>query len=155
MLDAHKQEFLQRNITAAQEANHIFPAMAAAESALESGFGTSGLSIRDNNLFGMKQHQHPIYGTEVLPTREFEKGEWIVVNADWVKYPSTRECFIDRMNTLKRLSTAYEHYRNALNAKDAINYVTEVSKTWSTDPNRAQKVIDIYNAFHGTQAVAA
>jgi flagellum-specific peptidoglycan hydrolase FlgJ len=148
-MDIQKTNFLDSTSAAAESAGHIYPTMAACEAALESGYGTSGLAIADHNLFGMKQHSHPVYGTHVLPTREFENGEWEVVNANWVSYPSARECFQDRMTTLLRLSSVFEHYRNAVAAKDAITYVTEVSKTWSTDPERAKKVIDIYNAYVG------
>jgi flagellum-specific peptidoglycan hydrolase FlgJ len=143
-MDVHKQQFLTKAKQQAEAAAHIFPSMAACEAALESGYGVSGLAIADNNLFGMKQHQHPIYGTHVLPTKEFVNKEWIVVNANWIHYPDMAACFTDRMNTLRRLSTAYPHYAAALAAPDAVAFVTEVSRTWSTDPNRAAKVIAIY-----------
>lgn len=148
-MDIHKQQFLDKASQQAEAAGHIFPKMAACEAALESGYGVSGLAIADNNLFGMKQHQHPIYGTHVLPTKEFLNGGWVVVNANWIHYPDMAACFTDRMNTLRRLSTAYPHYAAALAALDAITFVTEVSRTWSTDPNRAAKVIAIYHVFTG------
>jgi flagellum-specific peptidoglycan hydrolase FlgJ len=82
-----------------------------------------------------------------LPTREFEGGEWMTVSANWVKYPDLRACFADRLATLERLSNAYPHYSAALKAADAETFVTEVSRTWSTDPDRAKKVISIYQDF--------
>ena len=60
MTDEQRQ-FLAK--AAAAQARHVFPEMAACEAALESGFGKSGLAREDNNLFGMKQHPHPVYGT--------------------------------------------------------------------------------------------
>ena len=60
MTDAQKA-FLDKASAAATKAAHPFPRMAAAEAALESGYGLSGLAIEDNNLFGMKQHIHPEY----------------------------------------------------------------------------------------------
>jgi flagellum-specific peptidoglycan hydrolase FlgJ len=156
MLDIFKRQFLDKACQQAQTAGNIFPEMAACEAALESGYGASGLAISDCNLFGMKQHQHPVYGTHNLPTKEFVgiakdtdavKDGWIVVNAAWVEYPDFASCFADRMSTLRRLSNAYPHYAAALKATDPITYVTEVSKTWSTDPNRANKVISIYNSY--------
>jgi flagellum-specific peptidoglycan hydrolase FlgJ len=137
----------------AEQAGHIFPTAAACEAALESAYGTSGLAKADNNLFGMKQHQHPIYGTHVLPTKEFEGGQWIVVNADWISYPSTKECFQDRMTTLQRLSSfkGFEHYKAALNAADSEAYLTEVSLKWSTDTARGAKVIAILRAYLNVQ----
>jgi len=162
MTDAQKQ-FLDRASAAAQQATHPFPRMAASEAALESGYGLSGLASEDCNLFGMKQHLHPEFATVSLPTKEFEKGEWVEVTADWVKYPDWASCFFDRMNTLERLSRvtipgktdlAYPHYAAALRAQDAETYVREVSQSWSTDPTRADKCIAIYREYLGTTGVA-
>jgi flagellum-specific peptidoglycan hydrolase FlgJ len=148
-VDLQKKNFLDSTSQAAQDAGHCFPTMAACEAALESGYGTSRLAIADHNLFGMKQHQHPVFGTHSLPTKEFLKGDWVTVSADWVSYPADVDCFHDRMLTLVRLSKAYPHYAAAIQATDAAVYVTEVSKTWSTDPERANKVIAIHNAYLG------
>ena len=150
-----QRSFLDRAATEAVKANHLFAQMAACEAALESDYGASELARDAFNLFGMKQHSHPIYGTMNLPTREWENGpdghpidgRWIAVTAHWVKYPDWRSCFADRLATLQRLSNAYPHYAAALRAPDARTYVTEVSKSWSTDPNRASKVLGIYEEY--------
>jgi flagellum-specific peptidoglycan hydrolase FlgJ len=141
-----QKQFLVAAAGEAKRAGHIFPEMAACEAALESAYGTSELARQDRNLFGTKQHRHVIYGTHVLPTREFENGEWITINSSWVSYPDFASCFRDRMVTLVRLASVLPHYGNALRAQDAKTYVTEVSKTWATDPERAEKVIAIYEA---------
>jgi flagellum-specific peptidoglycan hydrolase FlgJ len=146
MNDAQR-DFLAKARIEALKANHPFPAMAACEAALESSWGHSGL-VRDAcNLFGMKQHAHAIFGTLTLPTQEFLNGEWKQVSANWVQYPDWASCFADRCATLQRLSNAYPHYKAALNAKDAETYISEVSQTWSTDPNRAKKVLSIYQEY--------
>ncbi len=148
MTPANK-DFLQRAFLAAQAASHIFPDMAACEAALESGYGRSQLAVQDCNLFGLKQRQHPIYGTHSLPTREFLGGQWVEVEANWVHYPDFQSCFADRMLTLQRLSSVFPHYKNALAASSAVTYINEVSQTWSTDPNRAAKCLAIYDACAG------
>jgi flagellum-specific peptidoglycan hydrolase FlgJ len=134
-------------VRAAMDAQHVWPEAAACEAGLESGYGSSALAREGNNLFGMKQHIHPVHGTLSLPTKEFLDGTWVVVEADWVKYDSFAECFEDRMETLKRLAPHYPHYAAALAAKGIVTYVDEVSATWSTDPQRAAKVMGIYNEF--------
>jgi flagellum-specific peptidoglycan hydrolase FlgJ len=131
--------------------------MAACEAALESSWGNSQLARDDFNLFGMKQHAHPVFGTMTLPTREWIGKEkdtqdgnpdgWIQVTASWVKYPDWRACFADRLATLERLSNVLPHYKAALEAPDAQTYIAEVSKTWSTDPRRAEKVLSIYQEY--------
>lgn len=140
-------DFLRSATDAAASGGCPWPEFVACEAALESGFGKSTLAREDNNLFGMKQHKHPVYGTASLPTEEFLQQHWVRVNADWVKYPTLADCFADRMATLRRLAPGFEHYAAALSATDGPTFIREVSKTWSTDPNRAQKVLDIYRRW--------
>lgn len=141
-----QKQFLVRATEQAQEAGHVFPQMAACEAALESAYGTSALAVRGNNLFGTKQHVHPIYGTLNLPTREFLRSAWTVVSAEWVLYPTEAACFADRIGTLHRLASTYPHYAAALAATDPITYINQVSQTWSTDPKRAADVIAVYKS---------
>jgi flagellum-specific peptidoglycan hydrolase FlgJ len=148
-MNSDQKQFLQQAALAAAKAGHVFALMAACEAALESGYGKSLLASGYNNLFGCKQHRHAIYQTHNLPTREFENGEWIVTEAAWIVYPDWPSCFADRMATLNRLAAVYPHYRAALEAADPENYVAEVSKTWSTDPERAAKVLGIYAQMNG------
>jgi len=143
-----KQYVLNISLGAAAS-DHCWPNMAACEAALESGFGSSQLARQDLNLFGMKQHAHPIFGTVNLPTKEFLHGEWKVIEASWIVYPTLKDCFDDRMNTLTRLKNTYPAYAHALMATDQITYVQDVSETWSTDPKRADKVIGIYHEVYG------
>jgi flagellum-specific peptidoglycan hydrolase FlgJ len=146
MLTAEQQHFLVATYQAAKQAGHIFPEMAACEAADESAWGTSHLAIDANNLFGMKQHAHPVYGSISIPTREFENARWLTVDAEWVKYPDLASCFADRMNTLRTMSTSYPHYSLALGAETPEEYVAQVSQSWSTNPTRAADCIAIYHA---------
>ena len=148
MTPANK-DFLHKAFVAAQAAQHVFPEMAACEAALESGYGHSQLASQDNNLFGMKEHLHPLYETVSLPTREFLSNEWKTINSNWIVYPDWAACFADRMETLKRLAPNFVHYRLALAASSAEEYVRQVSMTWATDPNRSLKVLAIYDAVAG------
>lgn len=150
-----QKQWLQSTADAAVDGAHIFPNMAACEAAEESNYGQSTLARDGNNLFGLKQRSHPTYGTLALPTREYLDGTWEIVDALWVKYPDIKSCFEDRMATLRRLAPVYLHYAEALAAESPIEYVTAVSKTWSTDPARAKKVIAIYDEwFPGSSTVA-
>jgi flagellum-specific peptidoglycan hydrolase FlgJ len=139
--------FLLRAYRAAQAARHIFPAYAACEAALESGWGRSQLATEANNLFGQKQSHPPLAGTEtiVLPTREFLRDHWMTISANWAKFPDWSECFRARMALLERLALAYPHYAAALKATTGEQYVTAVSLSWSTDPERAGKVLAVYD----------
>lgn len=146
-MDIQQRQFLDKAALQAEQGGHIFPSMAACEAALESGYGASVLAIAYNNLFGMKAHQHPIYGTVFIPTKEFIKGVWTTTVAEWVKYPDWAACFTDRMNTLRRMAPHYPNYDAALRSTTAEEYVCAVSLTWSTDPKRGQKVLDIHTDY--------
>lgn len=143
-MDATQRNWILTAAGEAAQAQHIFPRMAACEAALESDYGTSALARLGLNLFGMKQHVHPIYGTLNLPTKEFENGEWVPEIAHWVHYENLQECFADRMETLQRLCQMYPEYEAALTAPDETTYIMQVSKKWSTDPARAANVMTIY-----------
>ena len=148
------EQFLISARDAAKASGHIWPEFAACEAALESGWGSSSLAAKYNNLFGRKQSSsRPVFETVNLPTKEWIEGEgFIPTEAAWVVYPTWADCFHDRMDTLHRLENTYQHYRNALAATDGETFVREVSQTWSTDPHRADKVLDIY---HNNAAIFA
>jgi flagellum-specific peptidoglycan hydrolase FlgJ len=142
-----QEKFLQKAYQAASTAGHIFPEYAACEAALESGWGLSQLATEANNLFGQKQAHPPLRGTETisLPTREYLNGVWTTIQANWIKFPDWQFCFAQRMRLLKGLSAAYPHYAAALSAKTGEEFIQEVSKSWSTDPQRAGKVLSVYD----------
>lgn len=142
-----QKQFIDAASQAAEKAGHVFPTMAGCEAAEESNYGTSALAVKYNNLLGMKVHVHQIYGTVNLPTREFIHSQWVMVMAHWVDYPDWASCFADRKATLERLSNVYPHYKAALEAENAKQYVTAVSATWSTDPDRAKKILSIYHTY--------
>jgi flagellum-specific peptidoglycan hydrolase FlgJ len=146
-MGAIQEEFLTKAAEAARAAGHLYPEYAACEAALESGWGLSHLAVEANNLFGQKQ-AHPALagtGTLSLPTREFLHGAWVAVEANWVKFADWASCFRERMALLRSLSEAYPNYKTALAAKTGEQFVAEVSKTWSTDPGRAGKVLAVYD----------
>lgn len=142
-----QSEFLLKAAAAARAAGHVFPEYAACEAALESGWGHSQLAVEANNLFGQKQAHPPLPGTAslTLPTREFLHGAWLSVQANWIKFPDWESCFRERMALLRSLAAAWPNYGAALHAATGEQFITEVSRTWSTDPNRAGKVLAVYD----------
>jgi flagellum-specific peptidoglycan hydrolase FlgJ len=146
MLSVTQSAGLTATFQAAKASGHIWPAYAACEGALESAWFSSGLYKEDNNVFGTKQHQHPIFGTHNIPTKEFLHNEWVTVEAAWVHYPTLSDALADRMQTLRNLARNYPHYAAALVATTGEDFVTQVSRTWSTDPDRAKKVLEIFDA---------
>lgn len=148
------EEFITRALNAAGEAGISWPDYQVAEAALESNWGRSQLAIQANNLFGMKMNRAWAGETISIPTREYSRGQWMTVPAVWLRFPDWRSAFTNRMMTLRRLAPTYPHYANALAATDGETFVREVSQTWSTDPARADKVLQIY-AAHRDQLLSA
>lgn len=136
--------FLQQAFTAARAAGHIYPEYAACEAALESAWGHSALAQQANNLFGQKQSHPPRGHSLTLPTRECLHGAWVTVQAQWMVFGDWQDCFAHRMTLLRALQQGYPHYRAALAAKTGEQFVVQVSKSWSTDPERATKILSVY-----------
>lgn len=143
-----QEEFLLKALGAAKDAQHVFPDYTAAEAALESAWGRSALATQANNLFGRKASHVVPEGTETIqmPTKEYLHGEWVTVPALWIKFSSWEDCFHDRMAVLHRLPSLYSE---ALSAPDGKTFIELVSTHWSTDPDRAAKVLEIYVAHQG------
>ena len=139
-----QEAFLVECCAAAAAAGHVFPQMAACESALESNYGQSELALRGRNLFGEKISHPPTTKTLSLPTREYLNGKWVTVQAQWCVFDTLEDCFRARMALLRRLAPAYPNYALALAATTPEAFVTAVSRTWSSDPRRAGKVLAIY-----------
>ena len=146
MTTTPQDSFLRQASAAARLAGHIFPEYAACEAALESTWGQSRLAREANNLFGQKQSAKALPGTKTfeLPTQEFLHGRWVTIVAQWVHFADQAACFRARMALLQRLESTYPAYGRALAATNGESFVEEVSRVWSTDPQRAQKVLAIH-----------
>ena len=153
MITEFQKKSLIDAYNAAKEAKHIFPEIAACEAMEESTWGSSKLFYLYCNAFGMKQKKVPIFKTINLPTWEVVKGKKIVINADFVWFPSLAEAFSDRMRTLLNNPTIYGTAIGATTPQEYIQNVCgyrdkngEYHSRWATDPNRASIVLAIYSA---------
>ena len=108
----------------------VLPSLVAAQAALESGWGGSGLTSKANNLFGMKAGSAWTGSTLVLPTAEFINGKWITVNAVWRKYGSWSASIEDHGKLIASLSryskvVGETDYATACRAIKAAGYATD------------------------------
>ena len=132
----------------AKASQHIWPAMAACEACLETGWLSDELGKDYNNVFGRKVSvgaENP-YQQVRLPTKEDIGDRVVSIWATFVWYPSKAESFTDRMALLERLQDTYPDYKAALHAATPEDYISSVSAKWSTDPDRGKKVLQIYHA---------
>ena len=141
-----KHDFFAKAISAALAAGHIFPEYAVCEAALESAWGESQLAHQANNLFGQKAGFTEAKAETIqLQTREFLHGHWFTVPALWPKFADWTESFKARMELLR----GSHLYANAMDAENGEQFVTCVSKVWSTDPHRSYTVLLIFRQNQG------
>ncbi len=131
----------------------------AAQAALESAWGESGLTQTANNLFGIKSG--PSWPGEVLelPTWEYSRtAGWYRTVARWRKYPSWNECIVDYARIIASLSwfrDALPHADPPEGDGDAEAWIHALlprpgEPGWATDPNYMAKVQEV-----GKQLAAA
>jgi hypothetical protein len=120
-------------LAAARHAGAKFPDVAAAQWALESGWGehTSG----KHNYFGLKGS-----GTAAT-TREFLGGQWVTITDKFIDFPSLAAC-VEYL-----VSRWYKDYRqhhgvNRAMTRDECAQLL-VSEGYATDPEYASKLVSI------------
>lgn len=121
----------------------VLPSLTGSQAALESGWGSSGLSTSANNLFGIKGRYNNQF--ELWPTAEYINGQWVTVNAEFRKYPSWKESMEDHGKFLVDNS----RYAKVLGEKDykkATQLIWEAGYATDPDyPSKLQSTIEFNN----------
>jgi flagellum-specific peptidoglycan hydrolase FlgJ len=81
-------------------------AVTIAQAIDESGWGQSALAIRDHNLFGIKGTGPA--GADMLPTQEYQNGQYVTVTAPFRVYHNVAESIADHGKLLATHSV-YQH----------------------------------------------
>lgn len=115
----------------------ILASLTAAQAALESGYGSSKLSLDpNNNLFGIKGSYNGSYVT--MKTKEYINGKYIVVDAAFKKYPNWLASIKDHSAMFLRL----DRYKNLRGEKDYKTACVNVQKDgYATSPTYASSLI--------------
>ena len=145
-------EFIMRLTTAAVESakeTGVPASITIAQAALESGWGESGLAKVGKNLFGIKADSRWRGETLILQTKEFIRGQWVVVPAKWRKYASWQESIDDHAAFLKQ-NPRYQPCFQCLKAEAFAQALAKAG--YATDPGYADKVINLMNQ-HKLQAL--
>nr|WP_313469903.1 glycoside hydrolase family 73 protein [Carnobacterium sp.] len=151
---SNKQEFIERTADYAQileEKYAILPSVSIAQAILESDWGRSELSLKNNNFFGIKGSDPD--QTVVMNTKEFVDGQWIEVEAPFRKYTSWQESMDDHAKLFVEGTTwnpdqyaavlAAKDYKEAAHALEASGY--------ATDPDYPEKLISLIEEFNLNQ----
>ena len=135
-MNDQQNAFLRMAVPAAQAAWRKWDVPASvtiAQAILESGWGRSQLTRQANNFFGIKAAAGAAPESYVeFPTREFEDGEPVQVQARFAKYSSAAESFEAHAELL---ATA-RRYRNAMAVRyDPEHFAIELQQCgYSTNP---------------------
>jgi flagellum-specific peptidoglycan hydrolase FlgJ len=98
------------------------------------------LARNGNNLFGIKADSRWRGETLTLPTKEFIKGQWVVVTAKWRKYESWQASIDDHAAFLRRNS----RYKACFACTTAQDFAKALSQAgYATDPAYADKVVSL------------
>ncbi|MEC1023765.1 phage tail protein [Bacillus paralicheniformis] len=130
----------------------ILASLIIAQACLESGWGTSELARKGNNLFGIKGTYNGQY--VLMWTTEYDKnGNATQVQARFRKYPSRYESIQD-LAKLYINGTSWDpgHYKAVVGEKDYKNATAALVKAgYATDPNYATKLNSLIFTYKLTQ----
>ena len=138
---------------AAQSRYGIPAAVTIAQAIDESGWGQSALAIRDHNLFGIKGSGPA--GTDMLPTREYQNGQWVTLTAPFRVYHNVAESIADH-GQLLATGPSYQHAMADRHLPDA--FATDLTGVYATDPQYGSNLIAImrlYNLYRYNAAATA
>lgn len=128
----------------------ILASLTAAQAHVESEKGNSGLTIKANNLFGIKGNYQ---GQSVkMLTTEYYNGAPYKVMADFRKYPSWAESIADHsamFNRMKRYANlrGCTDYKQACKNVEADGYATSIDQK-TGKPNYASTLLSRIEKFH-------
>ena len=149
MATAEQRAFLDKigpMAAADMQKTGILASLTIAQAILESGWGKSGLTLKANNLFGIKGAYN---GASVsCKTQEWDGSKYITITAAFRKYPSWAESVADHSALFLRLDR-YKNLRGCTDYKKACQYVREDG--YATDPAYTTKLVQIIEAYGLTQ----
>lgn len=146
-------------VLADMRSSGILASLTAAQAFIESNKGNSGLTVKCNNLFGIKGKYKGQSGS--FMTTEYYNGVKQRVMADFRKYPSWQESIADHSSLFNRLSR-YSNLRGLKDYKLACKYVKDDG--YATSPTYTQTLINTIEKYklyewdneviHGTVSAA-
>lgn len=124
----------------------IFPSVTIAQAIHESAWGKSDLSVKANNLFGVKADSSWKGQTIDMRTQEHINGSNITVMAKWRKYDSFEDSVKDHGKFLKE-NPRYEQ-SGVFKAKDYKEQAYAIRMAgYATDPQYASLICNIIESY--------
>lgn len=147
---SEEQQFIVQTAEYAQtlkEEYGVLPSISVAQAILESDWGRSELSVKNNNFYGIKGSNPD--QTVMMNTKEFVDGKWIEIEAPFRKYASWQESMDDHAKLFANGTTWNpDQYASVLAADDykEAAYALETSG-YATDPDYPVKLIRLIEEF--------
>ena len=128
------------------KSNGIFASITLAQAKLESGTGSSGLTRKANNLFGIKAYNWA-GNTTTMMTNEQVQGVVVTISAPFRAYNSWDESIKDHTSFLTQNKTYAEH--GVLNASTYQQQAQALqSAGYATDSNYARLLVTIIKQYN-------
>lgn len=127
----------------------VLPSVCIAQSALETGWGTSPLMVKANAFFGIKAGTNWTGKVYSAKTQECYNGRDYTTITDLFRaYDSLEESVADYYN----LITGLARYFGACNQENPRTCIQEIKDgDYATDPNYVENVISIINQYNLTK----
>lgn len=148
--------------TADQKSSGILASVSLAQFILESGYGKSELAQNANNCFGMKKSLSGNTwsgstwdGSSVYTkkTQEYENGQYVIITADFRKYPSVVESIADHSAYLLGAKNGsklrYDGLKGCTDYKKAVQLIKDGG--YATSPTYVESICNIIERWKLTQ----
>lgn len=126
----------------------VLASISIGQAILESNWNSSDLASQYHNLYGVKADANQ--RSVLLPTKEYENGEWVTINGRFAVYNSWQDSMHAHAKLLAHgTSWNPQQYAHVLSAKDYATAAKALTQDgYATDPTYAQKLIEIINTWH-------
>ncbi|WP_125768818.1 glycoside hydrolase family 73 protein [Companilactobacillus furfuricola] len=154
--NSQQDEFLAMAGPMAQKAAGeygLYASVMLAQAILESGWGQSDLALDANNLFGIKGDYNGAYVS--MPTSEWSADQgWYKIYANFRKYPSYYESFLDNADKLRNGLTGNSSFYSGTWVENTDSYqdaTAWLQGRYATAPNYASALNNIIETYNLTQ----
>ena len=138
----------------AQQRYGVPASVTIAQAIEESAWGQSSLAFRYHNLFGVKGAGPA--GSVTLPTREYENGSWVTIDAQFAVYHNDAQSIADHAELL---ATSGYYTRAMADRAHPDAFAHDLTGVYATDPDYGANLIALmrlYNLYqYDTASTAA
>jgi flagellum-specific peptidoglycan hydrolase FlgJ len=118
-------------------------AVTIAQAIDESGWGQSGLAVNDHNLFGIKGTGPA--GSDVMPTQEYENGQWVTISSGFRVYHNFAESIEDHGELL---ATSGYYTQAMADRSDPDAFANALTGVYATNPQYGSDLIQLMQQYN-------